>query len=294
LQVVILCDPQLGDISPNEEIADYHKLSNTAYQGGYTSIVPIPSDTVATRMSRHPQHSMLKDLRYYFTNHAECFSELEWNDSTVSSVFLTKISIAHWVRVMESIQVMLPSLELRLTTAWFEEQTQFHSLTTICKRLDTYMDDIKHSLLSLQYVFRTLYNTADSYYSPTDSWKDCHKDIEFVYYRFGVLQERAAKVMIAMKGLAMIAGNRQNLEEAKRIKRLNLLVLLFVPLGYTSMLFGMRCEFTPGKSKFWVYCITAIGAVSLTFFIVKMIGYIQYSLGLKKKKKLWETQEKNF
>lgn len=57
----------------------------------------------------------------------------------------------------------------------------------------------------------------------------------------------------SMTGLASIAGNRQALEESKRVKRLNLLALLFIPLAYTSSLFSMQDNYALNKQKFWVY-----------------------------------------
>jgi Mg2+ and Co2+ transporter CorA len=98
-------------------------------------------------------------------------------------------------------------------------------------------------MLSLGYPLDGQVNSSARLQAST--WKDCEKDFQYVYFRLKILKERADNLMQAMTGLASIAGNRQNLEEAKRVKRLNLLALLFIPLAYTSSLFSMQDNYAP-------------------------------------------------
>lgn len=201
---------------------------------------------------------MLKDLIHYYRYHSDLFSVDEWSSPTTSSVFVKKIVAAHYLQLIDYIKAMLPSLELRLTTAWVEEQEQWKSLQTISRRCGNYRDDVEDTLLSLGYPIETL----DS--ARRVDWSDCQKDFQYIYFRLKTLKERADTLMQSMTGLASIAGNRQNLEEAKRVKRLNLLALLFVPLAFTSSLFSMQDEYAPNQDKFWVYWVSALGAVVLT------------------------------
>jgi len=96
----------------------------------------------------------------------------------------------------------------------------------------------------------------------------------------------------SMTGLASIAGNRQALEESKRVKRLNLLALLFIPLAYTSSLFSMQDNYALNKQKFWVYWVSAIGAVGITsvvtFFLDRALDdEANWTLAPVKWLKLW-------
>lgn len=279
--VVILCDPQLGKLrqeAPNkaqlrklrekafdENKLDSSTLTNEAFQGGYIDFIPPPSPEQAASIVENPppQHkhiSMLEDLCFYFRYHSKLLNEEEWEVPHSSSFFLKKIVAAHYLQLIDYIKAMLPSLELSLTTAWKDEQEQWKSLQTISRRCGNYGDDIEDILLSLGYSVELFENKSRS------DWKDCQTDFQYIYFRLKILKQRADTLMSAMTGLASIAGNRQNLEEAKRVKRLNLLALLFIPLAYTSSLFSMQDNYAPGNGRFWIYWVSALGVVALTLF----------------------------
>jgi len=213
----------------------------------------------------HPHTSMLQDLIYYYKHHSAAITEEEWETPQKSALFLQKIVAAHYLQLVDYIKVMLPSLELKLTTAWVEEQDQWKSLQTISRRCGNFRDDIEDNLLSLGYPLDGKMDDASKL--THDSWKDCERDLQYVYFRLKILKERADNLTTSMTGLASIAGNRQNLEEAKRVKRLNLLALLFIPLAYTSSLFSMQDNYAPNKKNFWVYWVSALGAVAFTSIV---------------------------
>lgn len=199
---------------------------------------------------------MLRDLIYYYRNRSDVLTQDEWKCPTTSGIFLKKIVAAHYLQLVDYIKVMLPSLELRLTTAWVEEQDQWRSLQTISRRCGNYRDDIEDTLLSLGYSPEGKPHNVLSYSEP---WKDCEKDFQYAYFRLKILKDRADNLGSAMTGLASLAGNRQNLDEAKRVKRLNILALLFIPLAYTSSLFSMQSPFAPNNTEvsnvneFWLF-----------------------------------------
>ncbi|KAF1829102.1 hypothetical protein BDW02DRAFT_510784 [Decorospora gaudefroyi] len=276
--VVILCDPQLLHLSPGskEEVRGdttlrptenvRETLKNLPFQEGYVDFIPpVPHDQISGK-TPHPHKSMLRDLLHYYQQHSDLFTQQDWASPEVSAVFLKKIVAAHYLQLVDYIKAMLPSLELRLTTAWVEEKDQWKSLQTISRRCGNYRDDIEDTLLSLGYPLDAQLNSAPQMRAAS-SWKVCEKDFQYAYFRLKILKERADNLMQAMTGLASIAGNRQNLEEAKRVKRLNLLALLFIPLAYTSSLFSMQDGYAPNQPAFWVYWVSAIGVVAFTAFI---------------------------
>ncbi|KAJ4288055.1 hypothetical protein N0V90_012072 [Kalmusia sp. IMI 367209] len=270
--VVILCDPQLAELNIRAKEYDSYsgnykqlkrpdELKNFPFQEGYVDFIPSASHLVAAKKATHPHGSMLRDLVHYFENHSNAFPADDWIEPTTSSFFVKKIVAAHYLQLIDYIKAMLPSLELRLTTAWVEEQEQWKSLQTISRRCGNYRDDIEDTLLSLGYPLEVLDGRRRV------DWTNCEKDFQYIYFRLKILKERADTLMQSMTGLASIAGNRQNLEEAKRVKRLNLLALLFVPLAYTSSLFSMQDSFMPGERSFWVYWVCALSVVALTLII---------------------------
>ncbi|KAH8733044.1 hypothetical protein GQ44DRAFT_766108 [Phaeosphaeriaceae sp. PMI808] len=277
--VVVLCDPQLVDLSPSpKQIVrgqlqgiDNTKepLKNTSFQDGYVDFVPSTSfesepteEDLQNLASTGPMHlSMLEDLVHYYTHHFDP----NWQEPSQSALFVKKIVASHYLQLVDYIKIMLPSLELRLTTAWVEEQDQWKSLQTISRRCGNYRDDIEEALLSLGHPLDGKLDQSEKPGTCIKEWNaDCERDLQYAYFRLRVLKERADNLTTSMTGLASIAGNRQNLEEAKRVKRLNLLALLFIPLAYTSSLFSMQDNYAPNKPLFWVYWVTAIGVVFLT------------------------------
>lgn len=231
---------------------------------------------------------MYHDLCHYFENHASLLDESDWKEPITSSFFLKKIVAAHYLQLIDYIKAMLPSLELKLTTAWLDEQEQWRGLQTISRRCGNYRDDIEDTLLSLGYPLEPPISRRNP------DWKECGTDFQYIYFRLGTLKERADTLMSAMTGLASIAGNRQNLEEAKRVKRLNLLALFFIPLAYTSSLFSMQDNYSPGSAKFWVYWASALGAVFVTFVLTWMMGSAMDEAAQWKLKLKWLDSKEAF
>lgn len=288
---MILCDPQLEELSPQPKdgTRKWDTLTNDAFQEGYVDFLPPPDRERAMSKPQLPRHSMLKDLCHYLEHHSDLLPEDEWDSPVTSAFFLKKVVAAHYLQLVDYIKAMLPSLELRLTTAWVEEQDQWKSLQTISRRCGNYRDDIEDTLLSLGIPLKE-FECSKRY-----DWRDCDKDFQYIYFRLKILKERADTLMQAMTGLASIAGNRQNLEEAKRVKRLNLLALLFIPLAYTSSLFSMQDAFAPGNPQFWVYWVSAILVVVFTFTVTWVLDSAlddaaQWTLGPLKWFKFWDEE----
>ncbi|KAF2203539.1 hypothetical protein GQ43DRAFT_438725 [Delitschia confertaspora ATCC 74209] len=264
--VVILCDPPLTDVWANGKKTP--NPGNQPYQDGYVDFLPA-SDRFYYQNKRQDPHyledsikrrsSMLTDLCYHFKHHSDRIPEDAWVKPSAASIFAKKIVAAYYLQLVDYIKAMLPSLELRLqTTGWKEEAEQWRSLQTISRRCGNYSDDVEDTLVTLGYPL------IDPKSDDPPDWKNCEKDFHYIYYRLKILKRRVDVLMQAMTGLASIAGNRQNLEEAKRVKRLNLLALLFLPLAYTSSLFSMSDNFKPGAKWFWVYWVSSVPVILIT------------------------------
>lgn len=281
--MVILCDPQLRRLSPDprevvkgenklRKIGNIDELTNEPFQDGYADFLPtVPHNEIHTKVD-HPHKSMMRDLVYYYQYSSKLLSEEDWRTPQMSAVFLKKVVAAHYLQLVDYIKAMLPSLELRLTTAWVEEQDQWKSLQTTSRRCGNFRDDIEDALLSLGYPLDGKLDVSSKV--SNIGWKDCERDFQYVYFRLKILKERADNLMQAMTGLASIAGNRQNLDEAKRVKRLSQLALLFIPLAYTSSLFSMQDQFAVNRELFWVYWVTALGVVAITVALTWLLDIV--------------------
>ncbi|PSN59611.1 hypothetical protein BS50DRAFT_227299 [Corynespora cassiicola Philippines] len=293
---VILCDPPLRELSPSpkqmtssgpKDIPDDDELKNMPFQNGYIDFLPYTDPKRALRIERHQHGSMLQDLVHYFENHSDLLSAELWKEPSTSSIFLKKIVAAQNMQLVDYIKAMLPSLELKLTTAWIDEQDQWKSLQTISRRCGNYRDDVEDTLLSLCFPLEGGKSRGNV------NWWECERDFQYIYHRLGILKGRADTLMQSMTGLASIAGNRQNLEEAKRVKRLNLLALLFIPLAYTSSLFSMQDSYAPGNGQFWVYWVSALGVVAMTVAVTWIMDSAlddaaQWQLGPLRFLKFWD------
>ncbi|OHW99438.1 hypothetical protein CSPAE12_01813 [Colletotrichum incanum] len=89
------------------------------------------------------------------------------------------------------------------------------------------------------------------------AWQDYTADFQFLYLRFRGLRHRTETLNAAVTGPASITGNRQaykkqqrSIRKAKSTKTVTLLGLVFIPLAYTSLLFGMERPYEPGGAKF--------------------------------------------
>lgn len=79
--------------------------------------------------------------------------------------------------------------------------------------------------------------------------------------------------------LAGIAGNQRALREAKRslkeakgIKTLTLLGMVFIPLAFCTGLFSMNDQYLPGTASFWIYFAVSIPLIVAVFLFAFLIN----------------------
>jgi len=117
-------------------------------------------------------------------------------------------------------------------------------------------------------------------YNTTTDWTSCARDFQYIHYSLKSLKAQVEAVSNSITGLAGIAGNRQALQEAKRslreakgIKTLTLLGMVFIPLAFCTGLFSMNDYYLPGTASFWVYFAVSIPLVISVFFVAFLIGF---------------------
>ncbi|KAI1439435.1 hypothetical protein F5Y02DRAFT_425824 [Annulohypoxylon stygium] len=107
-------------------------------------------------------------------------------------------------------------------------------------------------------------------YAPIEDWTNCEEDFQFLLAEFRRLRRITVSLNASMTTLASMTGNhqamiqqKQSLHEAKRMKVLTFLGLVFIPLTYVCSLFSMQDPFAPGDQFFWVYLLVALPLVGL-------------------------------
>ena len=111
------------------------------------------------------------------------------------------------------------------------------------------------------------------------SWETSAKDFHVIQRKLLSLKNRSNNMLASFTGLAGILGNRQALKEANRslhearsVKILTFLGMIFLPLSLTSGLLSMNGEYNPGASQFWIYFAIAIPLTLCVFGVVFLVN----------------------
>lgn len=252
---------------------------------GYIDFVP-HKDQVKSR-SGPPRTSLLEDLVYYLYTH---LSALDLTDCTSPSIFSQKLVASHYLKLAEYLQTIIETVQFNLSRrrdltsfdiAAVEEQ--WSDVQALERRIGEYIDDLESIMLQLRIPFESpnLNHAAD--------WKDSSVGYQFLYLRFKEISRRATGLNGSTAALAGLTNNRQAVKaqelaleatersarEAKSVKALTILGVIFVPLAYVASLFSMSDSYRPGEKLFWVYFAVAfplIGLVVMGYLILEM-GY---------------------
>jgi Mg2+ and Co2+ transporter CorA len=109
----------------------------------------------------------------------------------------------------------------------------------------------------------------------------CAKDFIGIHNNLKSLHRRSGTLASDFNGVAAIVLNREALKEANRsirearsVRVLTLLGMLFLPLSYASSLLSMATDFLPGAKNFWIYFCIAIPLI-----LVVALGAVLVSSG---------------
>ena len=150
------------------------------------------------------------------------------------------------------------------------------------RRIGEYKDDLGAIMLQLRIPFGS-FNLKDSV-----DWRDSTSDFQYLYWRFKEISQRANSLNGSTAALAGLTNNRQavkahelaleaterSIREAKSVKALTILGVVFVPLAYVATLFSMSDSYRPEGELFWVYFVVAFPLTGLI-----LLGYRTQELG---------------
>jgi hypothetical protein len=113
-------------------------------------------------------------------------------------------------------------------------------------------------------------------------WDDVEVDLQAVYFQFQDIRRRVKSLAANITGLAGLAGNRQALveqtlsrQEARSVKALTLVGLIFIPLGYTAALFGMQQPYGPLDGQFWTHFAVSLPLVVIVLSTYYLLQFVQ-------------------
>lgn len=262
---MILCDPPVKKIRFGREhnrILEKVKR-NLPFQGGYADFMPYDERGKIT-FHGPSRDCMLEDICFYYQ---QCGDILGPPDNPMSAtVFLKKIVASHYLQLIDFVRAILSDSQWPLSrknnlggidASSVEEQ--WSTLQAHTRRCSEYIEDVQAILLSLKF------EVDDSIPRPPKNWMDCETDFRYIHKRLLKLKNRADALVDSTTGLAGIVGNKQALKEAERSRALATIGLVFIPLAYTSALFSMSGQYSPGADYFWLYFAVSIPLMVVVF-----------------------------
>ncbi|KAG8528225.1 uncharacterized protein KY384_007142 [Bacidia gigantensis] len=276
---ILFLDPPVREVFLGVKSGRAERLStpNEPYQGGYLDFMKFSSLDDACRTRGPTRESVLEDVCYYFFHHASCIDIQD--DPMICTLFLKKIVASNYMVLIEYVKATLSTLEWSLSRqnqdiseikiAWAEQR--WSDLQSWSRRCSEYCENMESIIDSL----RIPLFEADA----SGDWAACEKDFHLINRKLIGLKQRANALISSLTGLAGILGNRQTLKEASRslheaksVKILTFLGMMFAPLFLTSGIFSMSEKYLPGGSFFWVYIAVAVPLVLLVFGAVSLIN----------------------
>jgi hypothetical protein len=258
----------------------------TPYQSGYLDFMPF-SDQIKVQ-SGPPRTSLLDDLLFYVCNHSNA---LDLSDPASLRLFVNKIVASHYLKLAEFLQHNIEVIQWILSGR--QDLTEFHPTTAEDlwsdvqaweRRIGEYTDDLEAIMLQLGISQET------SKPCQVSSWKDSAVDFQSLLLRFQEIGRRVRGLNEAITALAGLAGNRamsrtaelslQEAErasrEAKSVKALTILGIVFIPLSFSASILSMADTFQPGGEMFWIYFVLAFPllVVVVSVYVVMELGYL--------------------
>jgi hypothetical protein len=185
------------------------------------------------------------------------------------------MQLLHWVGSIISTQEWRLSRKRDLSAMKIEYvEEQWSDLQALNRRCAEYCEDVERIMLVLGLDNNKLVTN--------ENWMSVVKDFTLILARLKVLKTKCEVLLGSITALTGIAGNRQSLGEAKRsfreaknVKLLTLIGIIFVPLVFICGLFSMNDRYLPGSGQFWVYWASAAPLVVAVFLgaIVSSLGY---------------------
>ncbi|KAI1367809.1 hypothetical protein F5Y08DRAFT_348595 [Xylaria arbuscula] len=275
---LIICDPPIRRIQTDDSGRRSFDVVASPYNGGYPDFAP-HEDQAKTR-SGPPLTSLLDDISFYICNHS---ARLDLDNPLCAMTFIEKILASHFMKVAEFVESTMEKMQWNLSrrndlscfTAQGSEE-QWSDVQAWQRRVGEFRSDLRGIMLQLRIT------PGDIELDRLERMEDNAVDYSFLHLRFTELGQLIANVNGSIASLVGITGSRSALKaqevslemtnlsvrDAKNMKALTILGLIFIPFSYTASLFSMADNYSPGSGCFWVYF-----AVSFPLTGLSVLGY---------------------
>ncbi|RYP48747.1 hypothetical protein DL768_005404 [Monosporascus sp. mg162] len=280
----MICDPPIERVLTDYSGQTGYTVKTSPHNTGYVDFMP-HKDQIRSR-SGPPRTSPLDDIIFYLRTHP---SALDLANHNSVRIFVEKIVASHYLKLAEFVQSTIDIVQFNLSrqqdltsfdVSAVEEQ--WSDVQAWERRIGEYKDDLEAIMLQLRISF------ASPNLNQVVDWKDSAADYQFLYLRFKEIGQRANRLNGSIAALAGLTGNRQafkaqelsleaterSIHEAKSVKALTILGIVFIPLTYTASLFSIPDPHGPGDELFWVYFAASFPLIGLI-----MLGYYTLELG---------------
>lgn len=155
-------------------------------------------------------------------------------------------------------------------------QNRWSDIKEVTMRCSEYIESLESMMTQFQIPFE------DPKPSSKDGWQGSVLDLQYCLYRAKVLLQRAGELNNAYSSLTGIVNAelslveaRRSIREAKSMKILTIVAMIFIPLSFTSGMFSMADAYAPGGKYFWIFWAVSTPLVVLVFLgaSVAQFGY---------------------
>lgn len=275
---LIICDPPIRRILTDSSGRRGFDVTVSPYNGGYPDFTP--HDEQMKAPSGPPLTSLLDDIAFYIQNHA---GRLDLDEPLCAVIFIEKILASHFMKVAEFVESTMERMQWNISRrndlssfTLADVEQQWSDVQAWERRVGEFKSDLRGIMLQLRIAL------ADFELDRPGNMGASAADYQFLHLRFTEISRLISGVNGTIASLVSITGSRsalkaqelslemtnRSIRDAKNIKALTILGLVFIPFSYTASLFSMADSYSPGGRSFWIYF-----AVSLPLTGLSALGY---------------------
>lgn len=170
------------------------------------------------------------------------------------------------VQVLNIIEAQLEE-EMGVLTIERHRSHSLEDLHFLSMFLDRHVHQISETLRTIREKGHSTWPAkSDKGGTTSSARKGLEEDFEDLLARAVELRRRCTEGMGIMMNRAVVAESRKAIEQNERLKRLTLLASFFIPLSFTTSLFGMNfVEFGQGKQPLWLFAAVSVPVLMLSY-----------------------------
>ena len=221
----------------------------------------------------HPMSSYTKNVDMYQSAALLPFEFEKFLDSRVANedafyalhYIFQHVAFAE-VQVLNLLEAQLER-EMGVLTVEREQSHSLENLQFCSMFLDRHVRQISEALRVAKAKGHSRWPAkADKCEIAESAAKSIDEDFEELLERALDLRKRCTEGMGVMMNRAVVAESRKAIDQAERLKRLTLLASFFIPLSFTTSLFGMNFkEFGQGHLSAWLFAVVSAPVLILSY-----------------------------